>query len=236
MSGLARLLTAEKVDMERRRLNLKPEEDEPSPWSSTLNISTASSKGPVTMGEAHWGWKSNDVLPGSTQQTWRGNGHVTGDELYNINEAANLRPALYSAGVVPFRIGWDARRIEAMLNTTRENNDYMVESGEGMSGRGTSTLTAQRSTLPSENALGWGYDIFKLLPTSAFSRAETCASFFPVQAAGFNEGVHVEGSGRESLSELVFKVKMTKGEKMKLKQVLGLGLELGLGLGLRLSG
>lgn len=70
----------------------------------------------------------------------RGTNATTPDESFSIAEADEvgdassppsgrdpaLRPALYSAGVVPWRVGWDTRRIEASLNNAQRSGDAHI--------------------------------------------------------------------------------------------------------------
>lgn len=223
-TGLRRLLVAEVHASWRRRAN----------YDKEGGVVLADDGPPVTFGEAYnarWHpWYArgrNKRLAGFLP------GHVKGrrtedqtfwtdsyDKLIDYDEAFNLKEAevngtadhdkpLYVQGVIPWRLGFDTKRVEEHLIKARTHGEKLREwraQELGLPTTGVFTLCAARhSTLPSEGVTGFGYQLSELLVQSSFEAAAACGSFFPVPPEGFTEGCHVaEDAGTTSLYKLVF--------------------------------
>ena len=207
-------------------------------------------------------WARQSQLPGdraAATTVWgpyRGTRGVNYDEFFCLHEAddaegaersaveqvrtTRLRPVLYSAGVLPWKLGWDCRRLEAILKQSVERgkafDEYRRDPDGGMADGlphvlydliGSRddrpidfTLTATRSggMVPSEHVKHWGYNLDKSFLTEAsFSLAASNASFFPVPPDGFNAHCHRGPAPGGQLYELVFKpLPHDEPEKQKL--------------------
>ena len=219
-SGLARLLVSDKLGERKRSVQLP----------RLFQLSALAAGPPLQLADAwaagwlgHWRARDTIVPLSTTSRYFRGNVEMSGNEMYNVNEAdeasgeaatgneaTGMRPVLYSPGVVPWRVGYDCLRIEAALQGARHKGDNWCDFLHSQDGRGMSeselrgypaegarfALTAQRSlsVLPSEHVSDWGYKLGCLLTPSSFSLAERNASFSPVPAAGFSSSCHLPPS------------------------------------------
>ena len=158
------------------------------------------------------------------------------DEYFNLeeskvaNDAAAHDKPMYTQGIMPWRLGFDAKRIEEHLIAARTHGEKLREWRReqfNLPTNGVFTISAARhSTLPSEGVTGFGYQLSKLLVQSSFEAAAACGSFFPVPPEGFTAGCHLaEDAASSILYKLVFQAhgdfKKPKGHEWRSKFPVG---------------